>query len=122
MQRSKSSTAVGRRTYTSDSRRWSRYATTKRVPSASICAARQGAGAGLDAANDPRTLDRDLGVSGAQMAGREDFKTLVADVSMGPVGAVFALEVLGLARSNLDWHRLPERARLQRFGVGGAER
>src|SRR5438445_12092059 len=30
-----------------------------------------------------RTLDRDLGMSGAQMAGREDFKTLVADVSMG---------------------------------------
>jgi DNA invertase Pin-like site-specific DNA recombinase len=37
-------------------------------------------------------LDHDLGISGAQMAGREDFKTLVADVSMGQVGAVFALE------------------------------
>jgi len=55
-----------------------------------------------------RTLDRDLGVSGAQMAGREDFKTLVAEVSMGQVGAVFALEVSRLARSNLDWHRLLE--------------
>jgi DNA invertase Pin-like site-specific DNA recombinase len=55
-----------------------------------------------------RTLDRDLGVSGAQMTGREDFKTLVADVSMGQVGAVFALEVSRLARSNLDWHRLLE--------------
>jgi DNA invertase Pin-like site-specific DNA recombinase len=55
-----------------------------------------------------RTLDRDLGVSGAQSAGREDFKTLVADVSMGQVGAVFALEVSRLARSNLDWHRLLE--------------
>src|SRR6202521_4969153 len=55
-----------------------------------------------------RTLDRDLGMSGAQMAGREDFKTLVADVSMGHVGAVFALEVSRLARSNLDWHRLLE--------------
>jgi len=53
-------------------------------------------------------LDRDLGVSGAQTAGREDFKTLVADVSMGQVGAVFALEVSRLARSNLDWHRLLE--------------
>jgi DNA invertase Pin-like site-specific DNA recombinase len=39
-----------------------------------------------------RTLDRDLGVSGAQMTGRDDFKTLVADVSMGQVGAVFALK------------------------------
>lgn len=55
-----------------------------------------------------RTLDRDLGLSGAQMTGREDFKTLVADVSMGQVGAVFALEVSRLARSNLDWHRLLE--------------
>jgi len=42
------------------------------------------------------------------MAGREDFKTLVAEVSMGQVGAVFALEVSRLARSNLDWHRLLE--------------
>jgi DNA invertase Pin-like site-specific DNA recombinase len=53
-------------------------------------------------------LDRDLGISGSQMAGREDFKTLVADVSMGQVGAVFALEASRLARSNLDWHRLLE--------------
>ena len=27
-----------------------------------------------------RTLDRDLGKTGTEMAGREDFKTLVADV------------------------------------------
>jgi DNA invertase Pin-like site-specific DNA recombinase len=53
-------------------------------------------------------LDHDLGISGSQMAGREDFKTLVADVSMGQVGAVFALEASRLARSNLDWHRLLE--------------
>jgi len=55
-----------------------------------------------------QTLDRDLGKSGAQIAGREDFKTLVAEVSMGQVGAVLALEVSRLARSNLDWHRLLE--------------
>jgi DNA invertase Pin-like site-specific DNA recombinase len=55
-----------------------------------------------------RVLDRDLGMSGAQITGREDFKTLVADVSMSQVGAVFALEVSRLARSNLDWHRLLE--------------
>jgi DNA invertase Pin-like site-specific DNA recombinase len=55
-----------------------------------------------------RILDGDLGKSGAQTAGREDFKTLVAEVSMGQVGAVFALEVSRLSRSNLDWHRLLE--------------
>jgi DNA invertase Pin-like site-specific DNA recombinase len=53
-----------------------------------------------------RTLDRDLGQSGAQMAGREDFQTLVSEISLGQVGAVFALEVSRLARSDLDWHRL----------------
>jgi DNA invertase Pin-like site-specific DNA recombinase len=53
-------------------------------------------------------LDRDLGRSGAQTTGREDFKTLVAEVSMGQVGAVFALEVSRLARSNADWQRLLE--------------
>ena len=55
-----------------------------------------------------RTLDRDLGKTGTEMARREDFKTLVAEVSLGQVGAVFALEVSRLARSNLDWHRLLE--------------
>ena len=55
-----------------------------------------------------RTLDGDLGKSGTQTAGREDFKTLVADVSMGQVGAVFALEASRLSRSDLDWHRLLE--------------
>jgi DNA invertase Pin-like site-specific DNA recombinase len=55
-----------------------------------------------------RTLDRDLGKTGTEMTAREDFKTLVTDVSMSRVGAVFALEVSRLARSNLDWHRLLE--------------
>jgi len=55
-----------------------------------------------------RTLDQDLGKTGTEMTRREDFKILVADVSMGQVGAVFALEVSRLARSNLDWQRLLE--------------
>ena len=53
-------------------------------------------------------LDRDLGISGAQMSNREDFKTLVAAVSMNQVGAVFALEASRLSRSCTDWHRLLE--------------
>lgn len=55
-----------------------------------------------------RILDRDLGQSGRQSTDREDFKTLVTDVSMGRVGSLFALEASRLARSNLDWHRLIE--------------
>lgn len=53
-------------------------------------------------------LDQDLGLSGSQAHDREDFKTLVADVSMNKVGAVFALEASRLSRSNADWHRLLE--------------
>lgn len=53
-------------------------------------------------------LDGDLGQSGSQSTTREDFKTLVAEVSMDRVGAVFALEVSRLACLNSDWHRLLE--------------
>ena len=55
-----------------------------------------------------KILDGDLGISGAQSNNREDFKVLVADVSMGKVGAVFALEASRLSRSCTDWHRLLE--------------
>lgn len=55
-----------------------------------------------------RTLDGDLGISGADSTNRGDFKILVADVSMGKVGAVFALEASRLSRSCSDWHRLLE--------------
>jgi DNA invertase Pin-like site-specific DNA recombinase len=53
-----------------------------------------------------RILDRDLGQSAT--SNREDFKTLVSDVAMGQVGAIFSLEASRLARSNKDWHRLLE--------------
>jgi DNA invertase Pin-like site-specific DNA recombinase len=55
-----------------------------------------------------RVLDQDLGFSGTQTNNREDFKTLVADVSLGKVGAVFALEASRLSRSCSDWHRMLE--------------
>ena len=55
-----------------------------------------------------QVLDGDLGRSGTSMVDRTDFKTIVADVSLGKAGAVFALEASRLARSNADWHRLIE--------------
>ena len=55
-----------------------------------------------------RILDRDLGQSGSQTAKRDDFKTLVSEVALGRVGAIFSLESSRLARSNKDWHRLLE--------------
>jgi DNA invertase Pin-like site-specific DNA recombinase/uncharacterized protein YndB with AHSA1/START domain len=55
-----------------------------------------------------RILDCDLGISGTQANGRKDFQSLVADVSMRKVGAVFSLEASRLSRSSADWHRLLE--------------
>jgi DNA invertase Pin-like site-specific DNA recombinase len=53
-----------------------------------------------------RVLDRDLGHSAT--TNREDFNTLVSDVVMGQVGAIFSLEASRLARSNKEWYRLLE--------------
>lgn len=57
-------------------------------------------------------IDSDLGMSGAQAAGRDGFQHLVTEVAMGHAGIVFGLEVSRLARNNADWHRLLELAAL----------
>jgi DNA invertase Pin-like site-specific DNA recombinase/predicted DNA-binding transcriptional regulator AlpA len=51
-------------------------------------------------------VDGDLGRSGASADGRLGFKELVAEVGLGQVGLVLALEVSRLARSSADWHQL----------------
>jgi excisionase family DNA binding protein len=51
-------------------------------------------------------VDGDLGRSGASSEGRLGFKELVAEVGLGQVGLVLALEVSRLARSSADWHQL----------------
>jgi DNA invertase Pin-like site-specific DNA recombinase len=55
-----------------------------------------------------RILDGDLGQSGSHTTHRQDFKALVAEVSMGKVGAIFVLEASRLSRSSADWNRLLE--------------
>lgn len=51
-------------------------------------------------------LDSDLGKSGQTTAGRNDFHQLIMAVSLGEVGAVFALEASRFSRSQADWHKL----------------
>jgi DNA invertase Pin-like site-specific DNA recombinase len=53
-----------------------------------------------------RVIDADLGISGASAAGRCGFGELTAQVALGQVGIVLALEVSRLARNNSDWYRL----------------
>src|SRR5437762_2459849 len=69
-----------------------------------------------------RTLDRDLGMTGTEMTRREDFKTLVADVSMGQVGAVFALEVSRLARWQWCFASFAKRAAPMRSCIASRNR
>ena len=51
-------------------------------------------------------VDEDTGRSGASTHGRLGFKELVADVGLGNVGLILALEVSRFARSSADWHQL----------------
>lgn len=51
-------------------------------------------------------VDEDTGRSGASADGRLGFKELVAEVGLGQVGIVLALEVSRFARSSADWHQL----------------
>ena len=53
-----------------------------------------------------RVIDDDLGVSGASTTGRSGFAELAAQVGLGQVGIVLALECSRLARNNADWYRL----------------
>ena len=51
-------------------------------------------------------VDEDLGRSGASTDERLGFKDLVAEVGLGHVGLMLALEVSRFARSSADWHQL----------------
>jgi DNA invertase Pin-like site-specific DNA recombinase len=53
-------------------------------------------------------LDDDQARSARQVAGREGFQRLVADVSLRKVGLIIGTEVARLSRNCADWHRLVE--------------
>jgi excisionase family DNA binding protein len=57
-------------------------------------------------ASSVSVVDEDLGRSGASADGRLGFKDLVAEVGLGHVGLILALETSRLARSSADWHQL----------------
>ena len=51
-------------------------------------------------------IDGDLGVSGSVLGHRDAFDGLVAEVALGQVGIILALEVSRLVRDNAAWYRL----------------
>jgi excisionase family DNA binding protein len=66
-------------------------------------------------------VDEDTGRSGASAAGRLGFKELVAEVGLGHVGVVLALEVSRLARCSADWHQLLDLCALTRTLIADAD-
>ena len=51
-------------------------------------------------------IDGDLGISGSVTGPRDGFEGMVAEVALGQVGIILALEVSRLARDNAAWYRL----------------
>ncbi len=65
-------------------------------------------------------IDADLGQSG-QDGSRIGFQELVAEVSLGHVGIVFAYEASRLARNNADWYALLDLATVVGTLIGDAD-
>jgi DNA invertase Pin-like site-specific DNA recombinase len=53
-----------------------------------------------------RVIDADLGLSGQSTEGREGFRELTSEVSLGHAGIVLSYEASRLARNNADWYAL----------------
>ena len=53
-----------------------------------------------------RVIDGDLGISGSVTGQRDGFEGMVAEIALGQVGIILALEVSRLARDNAAWYRL----------------
>src|SRR5713226_9186044 len=52
---------------------------------------------------DIEVIDADLGVTGRSTQGRDGFKEVVAQVTLGQVGIILSSEVQGLSRNCSDW-------------------
>src|SRR6266498_1652766 len=66
-------------------------------------------------------VDEDQGHSGSSTIGRSGFAELAAQVGLGQVGIVLALEVSRLARNNADWYRLLDLAAMTDTLVADAD-
>ena len=62
-----------------------------------------------------KTIDEDLGKSGASAEHRLGFQHLMGEIGLAQVGLVLSLDASRLARNNSDWHKLLELCSI--FGV-----
>ena len=66
-------------------------------------------------------VDQDLGVSGSGAVERSGFAYMTAEVALGRVGIILALEVSRLARNNADWYRLLDLCSVTDTLIGDAD-
>ncbi len=55
-----------------------------------------------------KTIDEDLGKSGASAVDRSGFQSLMTEIGLGRVGLVLSFDASRLARNNSDWYQLLE--------------
>lgn len=67
---------------------------------------------------DVIVIDRDLGLTGSTAVDRPGFQELVALVSLGQVGIVFAYDATRLARNCTDWYQLLDLCGVRQCLVG----
>ena len=68
-----------------------------------------------------RVIDSDLGLSGRSADGREGFRELSGEVSLGNAGIVLCYEASRLARNNADWYALLDLCTLRGTLIADAE-
>src|SRR5258705_7992050 len=68
-----------------------------------------------------RVVDGDLGISGSVTGQRAGFEGMIAEVALGQVGIILALEASRLARDNAAWYRLLDLAGVCDTLVGDAD-
>src|SRR5205085_4751348 len=66
-------------------------------------------------------VDEDTGMSGRWAHARIGFRELAAEVGLGHVGVILALEVSRLARSSADWHQLLDLCALTQTLIADAD-
>jgi DNA invertase Pin-like site-specific DNA recombinase len=70
---------------------------------------------------DTVVIDADLGLTGSSAANRPGFQELLAMVSLGQVGIIFAYDATRLARNCTDWYQLLDLCGFRQCLVGDQE-
>src|SRR5215471_20331621 len=72
-------------------------------------------------AEDIEVIDADLGVTGRSIQGREGFKEVLAQVTLGQVGIILSIDVQRLSRNCSDWYPLLDLCAYKQCLIGDSD-